>query len=188
MTINDLRPGVVFEFEGEPWKVLKTTHVHMGRGSAVLQSKIKNVITGRVIERAFRARDEVKPADMDTREILYLYNHRGEYWFCESNDRAKRFQLSQDIIGESGQFMKPNSPVIAVLFNNETIGVQLPIKMQFKVVEAPPAVKGDTQGGVMKQVKLENGTSIAAPIFIKECDTIIVNTETGEYVERALTR
>lgn len=185
MTINDLKPGVVFEFEGEPWKVLKTTHVHMGRGAAVLQTKIKNVISGRVIERAFRARDEVKPADMDTREIIYLYNHRGEYWFCEKDDRAKRFQLHDDIIGESGKFMKPDSPVIASLFKNEIIGIQLPIKMTFKVVEAPPAVKGDTQGGVMKQVKLENGTSIAAPIFVKEDDEIIVNTETGEYVERA---
>lgn len=185
MTINDLRPGVVFEFEGEPWKVLKTTHVHMGRGAAVLQTKIKNVITGRVIEKAFRARDEVKPADMDTREIMYLYNHRGEYWFCETNDRSKRFQLSQDIIGEAGNFMKANSPVTAVLFKDEIISVQLPTKMTFKVVEAPPAVKGDTQGGVMKQVKLENGTYVAAPIFIKEGDNIIVNTETGEYGERA---
>lgn len=185
MTINDLKPGVVFEFEGEPWKVLKTTHVHMGRGSAVLQSKIKNVITGRVIERAFRARDEVKPADMDTREIFYLYNHRGEYWFCESNDRAKRFRLSQDIIGETGKFMKTNTAITAVLFKDEIIGVQLPIKIQFRVTQAPPAVKGDTQGGVMKQVELENGASIAAPIFIKEGDIIIVNTETGEYVERA---
>lgn len=185
MTINDLKPGVVFEFEGEPWKVLKTTHVHMGRGSAVLQTKIRNVITGRVIERAFRARDEVKPADMDTRAILYLYNHRGEFWFCEVDDRSKRFQLSEDVIGESSQFLKTNSPVTAVLFKEEIIGIQLPIKMKFKVVEAPPAVKGDTQGGVMKQVKLENGTYIAAPIFVKEDDEIIVNTETGEYVERA---
>lgn len=185
MTINDLRPGVVFEFEGEPWKVMKTTHVHMGRGSAVLQAKIRNIINGRVVERTFRARDEVKQADVDTQEIMYLYRHRGEFWFCDMADRSKRFSLSAEIIGESGKFFKPNSPVNALKFKEKIVGIELPIKMTFKVAQAPPAVKGDTQGGVMKQVKLENGAVVSAPIFIKEGDTIVVNTESGEYVQRA---
>jgi len=185
MVINDLRPGVVFEFEGEPWKVMKTTHVHMGRGSAVLQAKIRNIINGRVVERAFRARDEVKKADIDTKEIIYLYGHREEFWFCDIADRSKRFSLPEEIIGESGKFLKPNSQVKALMFKGKIVGIELPIKMTFKVMEAPPAIKGDTQGGVMKQVTLENGSVINAPIFIKEGDSIVVNTESGEYVERA---
>lgn len=185
MTINDLKPGVVFEFEGEPWKVLKTSHVHMGRGSAVVQAKIKNVISGRVLERAFRPRDEVKEADIERKEILYLYNHRGEYWFSEKNEQTKRFSLSQEEVGEAAKFLKQNTDVKALTFKETLVGVEVPIKIAFTVVEAPPAIKGDTQGSVTKQVRLENGTYIQAPIFVKEGDSIVVNTQTGEYVERA---
>ena len=185
MTINDLKPGVVFEFEGEPWKVLKTSHVHMGRGSAVVQAKIKNVISGRVLERAFRPRDEVKEANIDKKEIIFLYNHRDEYWFSEKEERSKRFSLTEEMVGGAGKFLKQNSEVKALSFKEKFIGIEVPIKMAFKVVQAPPAVKGDTQGTVMKQIKLENGTYINAPIFVKEGDSIIINTETGEYTERA---
>jgi elongation factor P len=184
VNINDLKPGVVFEFEQEPWKVLKTTHVHMGRGSAVVQAKIKNVLNGRVQERAFRHRDTVKEADIESRKILYLYGHREQFWFSELDDRSKRFQLEEDVIGEASRFMKQNSEVEAVLYNGKIVGIQLPIKMKLKVIEAPPAIKGDTQGGVMKQVKIETGIYILAPIFVKEGDEIIINTEKGEYVER----
>lgn len=165
--------------------MLKTTHVHLGRGSAVVQAKIRNIISGRVLERAFRPRDEVKEADIEKRQIIYLYSHREEYWFCEKEERSKRFLLSQDIVGEAGKFLKQNTEVDAMLFKEKIVGVELPIKMTFRVVEAPPAVKGDTQGSAMKQVKLENSVYIQAPMFIKEGDDIVVNTETGEYVERA---
>lgn len=185
MTINDLKHNVVFEFEGEPWKVLKTTHIHMGRGSAVVQAKIKNIISGRVLERAFRPRDEVRSADIKTKEIIFLYNHRNEYWFSEKNERSKRFSLTEEEVGDAAKFLKQNTEVKALMFNEMLVGVEAPIKMTFRVVEAPPAVKGDTQGSVTKQVKLENGAYINAPIFIKEGDSIVINTQTGEYTERA---
>ncbi|MBI3335300.1 MAG: elongation factor P [Candidatus Portnoybacteria bacterium] len=185
MIINDLRPGIVFEFEGQPWKVLKTTHVHMGRGSAVVQAKIKNLISGKVQDRAFRPRDEVKEADIETKPMLYLYSHRGEYWFCEKDSRSNRFSLKEEIIGNMAKFLKQNAEVEALVFKGETTAIEVPIKMQFRVVQAPPAVKGDTQGTVTKLVKIETGAYVNAPIFVKEGDMIVVNTETGEYVERA---
>lgn len=185
MTINDLKPGVVFEFEGHPWKVLKTTHVHMGRGGAVVQTKMKNLITGRVQDKAFRPRDEVKEADISTRKILYLYVNKGQYWFCEAGDKSKRFFLNEDQIGDIGKFLKANTEVDAVEFHEKIVGIEIPIKMTFKVVEAPPAVKGDTQGSVTKEVKIETGAFVAVPIFVKEGDSIVINTQTGEYVERA---
>ncbi len=185
MTINDLKPGVVFEFEGQPWKVLKTTHVHMGRGSSVVQTKMKNILTGGVQERAMRPRDEVKPADIDTKPVLFLYSNRGEYWFCDPQNHADRFSFDEDFIGDIGKFLKPNSQVTANLFRNKIVSIEIPIKMGLKVVEAPPAVRGDTQGTPTKEVKLETGAYVQVPIFVKEGDVVIINTQSSEYVERA---
>ena len=185
MNINDLKPGVVFEFESQPWKVLKATHVHMGRGGAVVLTKMKNLITGRVQDKAFRPRDEVKEADISTRKILYLYNSKGQFWFCQPNDKSKRFFLSEENVGDAGKFLKANMEVDAVEFHEQIVGIEVPIKMTFKVLEAPPAIKGDTQGSVTKEVKIETGAYVAVPIFVKEGDSIVINTQTGEYVERA---
>ena len=185
MDINDLKPGVIFEFEGQPWKVLKTTHVHMGRGAAVLQTRIRHLLNGNVQERAFRHRDPIKETEIEKKPIMFLYAHRDEYWFCETNDRSKRFSLSEELVGEGGKFLKPNTEVNAVLFNAQVVSVEIPIKVTLKVVEAPPAVRGDTQGAVMKRAKLETGAEIDVPIFIKEGESISINTERGEYVERA---
>lgn len=181
MDINDLKPGVVFEFEGQPWKVLKTTHVHMGRGAAVVQAKIKHLLNGNVQDRAFRHRDQVREAEIEKKPILFLYAHRDEYWFCSPATRSERFKLSEEQVGEGGRFLKPNTELNAVLYNNEVVSVEIPIKVKLKVTEAPPAVRGDTQGAVMKRVKLETGAEIDVPIFIKEGETILVNTEKGEY-------
>ena len=185
MTINDLKPGVVFEFEGQPWKVLKTTHVHMGRGSSVVQTKMKNVLNGSVQERAMRPRDEIREADIDKKQVLFLYNNRGEYWFCDPKNRADRFSFDEEFIGDIGKFLKPNSEVTANLYKDEMVSIEIPIKLSFKVVEAPPAVRGDTQGMPTKEVRIETGAFIQAPIFVKEGDIITINTQTGEYVERA---
>lgn len=185
MNINDLKPGVIFVYEGQPWKVIKTTHVHMGRGGAVLQTKMRHLLNGNVQEKAFRPRDEVKEADIEKRSLVYLYNHRGEYWFCEKNDKAKRFALEENVVGKGGIFLKANTEVVAILFNNEIVGIEIPIKITLKVTDAPPAVRGDTQGAVTKKVALESGAQIDAPIFIKEEDQIVVNTQTGQYISRA---
>lgn len=184
MNINDLKPGVVFEFEDQPWKVLKTTHVHMGRGGAVVQTKMKNLLDGRVQERAMRHRDEIKKAEIEKRQILHLYRHREEHWFSEINDKSKRFLLGKDLVGEAGKFLKQNSEINAIVFKDTIVGIEVPIKMTFTVVEAPPAVRGDTQGAVLKQAKIETGAYISVPIFVKEGDNIVINTQTGEYVER----
>ena len=181
MDINDLKPGVVFEFEDQPWKVLKTTHVHMGRGAAVLQTKIKHLLNGNVQERAFRHHDPIKEADIDKKPVLFLYAHRDEYWFCDPGKRSQRFKLSEEEVGEGGRFLKPNTELNAVLYNSEVVSVEIPIKVNLKVTEAPPAVRGDTQGAVMKRVKLETGAEIDVPIFIKEGEIITVNTQTNEY-------
>lgn len=129
--------------------------------------------------------DKANEADIETQEIKYLYNNRGEYWFCEKNDPSKRFSLSEDVVGNMSKFIKENSIVSATLFDEKIVGVQIPIKITLKVTEAPPAVKGNTATGATKQVTLETGLMVNTPLFINEGDAIRINTETIEYTERA---
>ena len=123
------------------------------------------------------------------RDITFLYHNRDEYWFCDPNDKSKRFKLDENLIGGAGKFFKQNGNAIALVWENgdedgKIIKVTLPIKMNFKVREAPPAVRGDTSKGGNKVITLENGTTLNAPMFINEGDVVSINTETGEYVER----
>jgi len=126
---------------------------------------------------------------MEKREITFLYHNKGEYWFCDLEDKSKRFKLDEALLGNATKFLKANSNVTALVWTNEDeeeniIKLSMPIKMEFKVKEAPPAVRGDTSKGGNKNIVLENGATLSAPMFVSEGDTIRVNTETGEYVER----
>ncbi|MBI2065456.1 MAG: elongation factor P, partial [Candidatus Zambryskibacteria bacterium] len=112
--------------------------------------------------------------------VKYLYTNRGKYWFCEANDPSKRFELTEDIIGPGAKFLKQNTVVDAMLFDNRIIGLKLPIKIDLKVIEAHPAVKGNTAQGATKGVMLETGIEIQVPMFVKEGDTVRVNTETAQ--------
>jgi len=142
------------------------------------------MITGSVKEMTFHQSEKVEEADIETKEVKYLYNNRGEWWFCEANDPSKRFKLDEAILGEGRVFIKPNTVIDAMVFEEKIIGVELPVKVELKVTEAPPAVKGDTAKGGNKQVTLETGAVINAPLFINEGDVIRVNVTTKEYVER----
>ena len=116
--------------------------------------------------------------------MKFLYAHRDKYWFANENDPSKRFELREDILGDSVRFLKPNTVLDSILFKEKIIDIELPVKMDFKVVEAPPAIKGDTAQGGVKQVKIETGASVNVPLFINQDDIVRINTETGEYTER----
>jgi elongation factor P len=175
--------------DGEPYEVLSSHVFRMQQRKPQNATKLKNLISGKVKEYTFHQSDRVEEAEINKREIKYLYNNRGEWWFCEPNNPAKRFKIEPGVVGAGGQFMKPNIIVEMLTFGEEEdtriIGLKMPIKVELKVVEAPPAVKGDTAKGGTKQVKLETGATINAPLFIAEGDVIRINTDTGEYVERA---
>lgn len=113
----------------------------------MVQTKIKNLITGKIIERSFQQSDKFEEAEIVTKPIKYLYNHRGEFWFCSENNPSDRFKLEETMIGDSADLMKSNLIVDAVVFENKIIGVKLPIKVELKVVEAPPSTKGNTAQG-----------------------------------------
>ena len=164
--------------------VLETHHLKMQQRRPVVQTKMRNLLNGKVLERNFAQSDTFEPADIRKEEVKFLYGHRDEYWFADPKNPAKRFQLKKELIGDAVAFLKSNTILEALLFNDEVVSVELPVKMEFKVTEAPPAIRGDTAQGGVKQIKIDTGATINAPLFIEEGDIIRINTETGEYVER----
>lgn len=184
LAYNEILPKKIILYEGSPFEVL-TSHVfRKQQRKPVNQTKLRNLKTGKVTEVSFHQSETVEEADIQYETITYLYHNRGEFWFCEEGNPRNRFQLSEEQIGEQGRFLKENARVEVMRFEDEVIGVHLPIKLDLKVKEAPPAVKGNTVQGGTKQVVLETGATINAPMFINEGDILRINTETGEYVER----
>lgn len=171
--------------DGEPWEVIDSHVFRKQQRKPVNATKLKNLITGKVTERSFHVSEKVPEAEIDTREAKFLYANRGQYTFCDPKDPSKRYSLTEDFIGPRGKFLKPNSVIEILSFGERNIGIDMPIKVELKVVEAHPAVKGNTAQGGTKSVKLETGAEIQVPMFIKEGEIIKVNTETGEYTERA---
>lgn len=182
--VNELKPKTFFIYEGQPWVVLETHHLKMQQRRPVVQTRMRNVLNGKIIEHNFAQSDILEEADIEKQAVKFLYNHRNEYWFSYEDSPSKRFKILADIIGDQTRFLKANTIVEAMLFNGNIINIDLPIKMDFKVVEAPPAIRGDTAQGGVKQVVLETGAIVNVPLFINEGDVIRLNTETGEYVER----
>lgn len=182
---NDITPKKYIVLEGEPYEVLSSHVFRMQQRKPQNVTKLRHLITGKVKEQTFHQSEKAEEAEIDSREIKYLYANRGEYWFSEKDNPSKRFSMKEEIVGPQGKFLKANSIVQILTFGEKLVGLKLPIKVELKVVEAPPAVKGDTAKGGTKLVKLENGAEIQTPLFINEGDVIRINTETGEYVERA---
>jgi elongation factor P len=184
LDINDLKRGTLIVIDGGPYSVLSVKHTHMGRGGASVQSKIKDLRSGKVLDRTFKPSDNVDEADIRRMDVKFIYERKGEYWFHEPGKPEKRFSLGGVVLGEQGKFLKPNMEVKAFLFSGNVINVELPIKAGYKVIEAPPSIRGNTSQGGNKPVVIEGGAKINVPLFIEEGDTIRVNTETGEYAER----
>lgn len=181
---NEIKPRMYIVVDGEPYEVIESQVSRKQANKPVNKTKIKSLASGKVIEKVFHVSDKAQEADVESRPIKYLYNNRGMYWFCMPDNPKERFSLDEEIIGDAGKYLKENSEINALFFEDEIINIKLPIKMEFAVKEAPPAVKGNTATGATKQVVLETGHTVNAPLFINEGDIISVNTETGEYVGR----
>ncbi|HXK40644.1 MAG: hypothetical protein A3D52_00300 [Candidatus Taylorbacteria bacterium RIFCSPHIGHO2_02_FULL_44_36] len=182
--VNELKPKTFILYEGQPYVVLETHHLKMQQRRPVVQTKMRNLINGKVLERNFAQSDVFEEADIERKKVKFLYNHREQYWFSYENDPSKRFLLTEELIGEATKFLKANTVLDAIEYNSEIINIELPVKMDFKVVEAPPAIRGDTAQGGVKQVAIETGASVNVPLFINQDDIVRINTETGEYTER----
>ena len=181
--VNDLKPKTYFIYEGQPFVVLETHHLKMQQRRPTVQVNMRNLINGKNLERNFAQSDVFEPADVERQKVKFLYAHRDQYWFSYEND-PKRFELKAEIIGDSAKFLKANTVIDAIAFEGNVISIELPIKMELKVTEAPPAIRGDTAQGGVKQITLETGAIVNAPLFIEVDDIVLINTQTGEYVER----
>lgn len=186
---NEIREKKIIIYDGEPCEVIESHVARTQQRKPQNQVKLKSLIAGKTIAATFHVSESADEADIEKKEVTFLYSNKGEYWFCDPNDKSNRFKLDVALVGVAAKFLKQNSNVTSLVWTNDEdeekiIKITLPIKMNFKVKEAPPAVRGDTSKGGMKVITLENGAELNAPMFIAEGDVISVNTETGEYVER----
>lgn len=184
LTYNDLRVGTTFVLDGQPYEVLEFNFLRMQQRKPVAQTRVKNLISGKILERNFHQNETFEETEIEKVAVKYIYSHRGEFWFAAMDNPTNRFSLKEDALGSQAKFLKPNIEVIAVKFNDQIINIKAPIKIDLKVKEAPPGIKGDTAQGGTKQVVLETGATVSAPLFVNTGDVIRVNTESGEYVER----
>ncbi len=184
LTINDLKNGSLIIIEGFPYQVLEVSRLHMGRGGSSVQTRLRHLKTGQVFNRNFKPADNFEEAEVEKRPLLFLFHHRGEYVFADPKDKGKRFSLKEAAVGENWKWLKPNTELTALFLREELLNLQLPVKMDFKVKEAPPGVQGDRSQAGTKTATLETGAVVQVPLFINSGDTVRVNTETGEYVER----
>lgn len=180
----DLRRGVQFVLDGQPYEVLEFRQMGKSQDVVVAQTKIRNLITGNVLTRNFHQNDRFEEAEIEKKSAKFIYGHRDKFIFCEANNPSSRFELSREILGNALNFIKPNQEVGLLIFKDQIINVSLPVKVNLQVTEAPPNIKGDTAQGGTKPVTLETGAIVNTPLFIESGDTIEVNTETGEYARR----
>jgi elongation factor P len=184
LSISDIKTGKNIVLNGEPCAVIFCEHSKMGRAGAVLRTKLRNLISGAVLEKTFQGADKLEEAEITKSKAQYLYKEEDNYIFMDSQS-YDQFFLPRETLGGSARYLIEGTEVVVLNFNNNPVSIELPVKMKLKVAEAPPGIKGDTASGGGKLVKLETGMEITAPLFIKEGDEIIVNTEKGEYVSRA---
>lgn len=181
---NEITPKKCIVLKGEPYEVMSSHVAQKQKRRPTNQTKLKHLITGRVVEETFQQSDRVEEADIESKEIKYLYSGKGESWFCDPKNPSDRFSLKTEILDKKEGFLKANTIVNAMIFDDKVIGIRLPIKVELLVTEAPPAVRGNTVSGGSNTVTLETGATINVPMFIHEGDLIRINTETGSYAER----
>ncbi len=181
---SELKKGVQIILNNQPHEIIEASSMFKARGHSVLQTKLKNLITGEVISKTFHPSDNLEKTEITKITAKFIYVHRNKFIFSKEDNPSERFELNKEQIGSAVRFLKPNQVIKGIIFENKIINISLPIKIQLKVKEAPPGIKGDRAQGGNKTVVLETGTEINVPLFIKEGDIIEINTEKGEYVRR----
>lgn len=184
LTYFDLRKGVRFIFEGVPYEVLEFKQIGKAQDVVVAKTKIKNLLTGKILEKTFHQNDTFEEAEIEKVPVKFIFSKRGKYFFCEKDNPSKRFEMEEIKIGEGAKFLKPGLILDGLKFKDKIINVSLPIKIQLKVIETPPGIKGGREQPGTKPAVLETGAKINVPLFVETGDIVEVNTETGEYIRR----
>ena len=182
--INDLKTGTTLVYEGSPHVVLKYEHSKMGRGGAVLRTKLRNLMTNSQFDITFKGSDKFEEATLNKQSCSFLYSDGNEYTFMDSSS-FEQFSLKKEELGDKVNFLKEGGEVQVLFYEDKPVSVDLPIKMEFEVTHTEPGVRGDTATGGSKPATIETGATITVPLFVKIGDVIRVNTVEGTYVERA---
>jgi elongation factor P len=184
MDISDIKLGVILMHNNEPWQIIWSNRMRTAQRKPVMQTKLRNIITGKVIEYSFKFGEKVDEADVTREKATFLYADAEGTHFM-NQESFETVDLPKEVTAEQEQYLKEGFEVSIIRFNGRPVSVELPIKVELKVTEAPPDTKGNSGGNVTKLVKLETGLTVSAPMFIKEGDVLRIDTRTGEYVERA---
>lgn len=191
LSMNDLKPGVVIDLEGEPYEVLESNHNKVAQRRPVMQTKIRNVITGKVRAQTFQQSDNIREANIERAVSKFIYRTKDEFFFQTDSGGpstavgARKFGFKEDMLGDKIGYLKKDMPVEIYLFKQKPISVKLPIKVVLEVKDAPPAARGDTVQGALKDAVMETGITVKVPLFVEVGQKIEVDTRTGEYARRA---
>ncbi len=184
ISVNDLRTGLTIEFEGTLYSVVEFMHVKPGKGAAFVRTKLKNLETGAVLERNFRAGERVNRAHIENKEMQYLYNTGDEYFFMDERT-YEQVALGKDLLDDAVLFLKDNMTISVQFYQGRAIGVELPTFVELTVTQTDPGFKGDTATGGSKPATLETGLVVQVPLFVDQGEVIRVDTRTKEYLSRA---
>lgn len=183
LSLSDLKLGNIISVNDEPYQIVASQHIKVARGGAVVKTKLKNLITGSTLEKTFSGADSIEEADIARRKANFLYK-QGENFAFMDNEDFEQFEFSEDVVGDREKYLKEGQEVDVLTFNAKPVAIDLPTKVTLTVDSAPEGVKGNSAGAATKAITLETGLEIRTPMFIKSGDQVVVNTETGEYVER----
>lgn len=181
--MNDLKVGVMIDLDNVPYQVMWSDFMRTAQRKPVMRTKLRHLITGQVLEKTFKPGDKIDEADLRRGRAQFMYREGDQFHFMD-NQTYEQFAFTQEKIGAISNFVKEGEDVDVLNFNDKPITISMPPKVELRVVEAPPGVKGDTAFNATKRVKVETGYEVAVPLFIKEGEVVRLNTETGEYVER----
>ena len=184
LNISDIKTGKNIILNNEPFSVLYHEHSKMGRAGSVLRTRLKNLVTGAILEKTFQGAETVQEADVSKSKAQYTYREGGDFYFMDM-ESYEQFSLSEKVIENAVDYLKEGTEIIILSFSGNPINIELPVKVTLRVTEAPPGIKGNTVSTGGKVVTVETGFKVSTPLFINEGDEIIINTEKGEYVSRA---
>jgi len=183
ISTGELKKGLVIELDGEIWQVLDYHHIKMGRGSAQVRIKLRNIKRGQTVEKSFQAGEKWPRAYLDTRDVQFLYADGDEYHFMDTGS-YEQFSMTVEQLGENAQYLIDGMVLQRTSYETETIGVELPTTVDMKVIETEPGFAGDTQSGARKPATVQSGLVVQVPLFVSAGDTIRIDTRTGEYQTR----
>jgi len=183
ISATDLRKGVTFELDGELFRVLEYQHSYIGRGSANVRTKLRNVRTGRTIDRTFAASEKLQEVRLELRQVQYLYRDGDLYYFMDT-ETYEQPALSADTLEDKVSYLKEGMELSLSMHEGQPVEIELPVTVDLEVSETEPGIKGDTATGATKRAVLETGLVVQVPLFIEQGDSLRIDTRTGEYLTR----